>query len=65
MAIQDWDEPIERVLKTAAERNIIVAAPRIGETVEIGSSKIPLFPWWRIYKGGCNRNVSYLNSKDN
>lgn len=56
LAIHDWDEPIERVLKAASERNIIVAAPRIGETVEIGSSKVPLDPWWRAYRRDVNSN---------
>ncbi|TRZ40274.1 hypothetical protein CEQ21_04880 [Niallia circulans] len=55
LAIHDWDEPIERVLKAAVERNVIVAAPRIGENVDIGSTQGPVFPWWRIYKGGCDR----------
>ncbi len=50
LAVHDWDEPIERVLKTARERNVVVAAPRIGETVEIVSPKVPLTPWWRVTK---------------
>lgn len=47
LAFHDWDEPIKRVLKAAAERNVVIAVPRIGENVEIGSSEIPSVPWWR------------------
>jgi L-ascorbate metabolism protein UlaG (beta-lactamase superfamily) len=48
LAIHDWDEPIERALKAAHERNVSIAAPRIGETVEISLSNVPLTPWWRV-----------------
>lgn len=47
LAFHDWDEPIKRVLKAAAERNVVIAVPRIGESVEIGSSEMPSVPWWR------------------
>lgn len=47
LAFHDWDEPIKRVLKAAAERNVVIAVPRIGESVEVGSSEMPSVPWWR------------------
>ncbi|GAA4829499.1 MBL fold metallo-hydrolase [Paenibacillus vulneris] len=47
LAFHDWDEPIKRVLKAAAERSVVIAVPRIGESVEIGSSEMPSVPWWR------------------
>lgn len=58
LAIHDWDEPIERVLKAASQRNVMIAAPRIGEKVEIGSSKVPLDPWWRTYRRDEIKNYS-------
>lgn len=48
LAIHDWDEPIERALKAAHDRNVSIATPRIGETVEISLSHVPLTPWWRV-----------------
>jgi L-ascorbate metabolism protein UlaG (beta-lactamase superfamily) len=48
LAIHDWDEPIERALKAAHERKVFIATPRIGETVEISLSNVPLTPWWRV-----------------
>ncbi|MFB7142693.1 MBL fold metallo-hydrolase [Gottfriedia sp. NPDC056225] len=47
LAIHDWDEPIERVLEAASERNVVVATPRIGDTFEIGITNISQIPWWR------------------
>lgn len=47
LSTHDWNEPIERVFKAAAANNVVLTTPRIGETVEIGSSEVPSAPWWR------------------
>ena len=36
MAIHDWDEPIERVMKAALEHNVELVTPRVGELVISG-----------------------------
>lgn len=48
LAFHDWNEPIERVLKAALERHVLVTTPRIGEAVGIGLSHVPVHPWWRV-----------------
>lgn len=47
LALHDWTDPAERVTKAAAERNVRLAIPRIGEPVAIGSGRVPTDPWWR------------------
>ncbi|MDF2683242.1 MAG: hypothetical protein K0R47_4432 [Brevibacillus sp.] len=41
-----WTDPIERVTKAASEQNVIIATPKIGETVVIASKEIPMSAWW-------------------
>lgn len=47
LAYHAWDEPIERLLKKAAEEQVTVITPRIGEPVVVGISQ-PVENWWRF-----------------
>jgi L-ascorbate metabolism protein UlaG (beta-lactamase superfamily) len=47
LAMHDWIDPIERVVKAARERNAAIATPRIGETVFLRNSDYPSSVWWR------------------
>ncbi|WP_460924557.1 MBL fold metallo-hydrolase [Pontibacter brevis] len=46
LAMHSWTEPIERATKKAAELNVPVTTPRIGEPV-ILDHHIPRRQWWR------------------
>lgn len=46
LAMHDWDEPIKRVLKKAAELNVKVTTPIIGEIVFINEIKSHS-NWWK------------------
>jgi L-ascorbate metabolism protein UlaG (beta-lactamase superfamily) len=51
LSMHAWDEPVERVMKEAEKKNVVVATPVIGEVFEIGG-KIPEKRWWReVMKG--------------
>ncbi|REE56426.1 L-ascorbate metabolism protein UlaG (beta-lactamase superfamily) [Paenibacillus taihuensis] len=47
LAFHDWFDPIERAVKAAKERGVVIAAPHIGETTVAGSSSYNVEPWWR------------------
>ena len=47
LAFHDWTDPIERVVKAAAERKVNIITPKIGETVTVGSTNYPTTTWWR------------------
>lgn len=40
-----WDEPIKRISKIAAQKNIKLTTPRIGEEVKL-DSRLPDSEWW-------------------
>ncbi|MCM3609847.1 MBL fold metallo-hydrolase [Planococcus sp. MERTA32b] len=43
-----WTEPIERAIQAAAEQEVDLIAPQIGETVPMdGESPDPLSEWWK------------------
>ena len=44
LSIHPWDEPIIRITKEAAKKNVNIATPMIGEVFELSS--IPKKPWW-------------------
>jgi L-ascorbate metabolism protein UlaG (beta-lactamase superfamily) len=46
LAMHAWTEPIERVIKKAAELNVTVATPHIGEPVVVGKT-LPKTLWWQ------------------
>lgn len=47
LALHDWTDPIERVIKSAKERQVCITTPKIGEEVIVGSGKYPKSTWWR------------------
>ena len=44
LSVHPWDEPIIRITKEAAKKNVNIATPMIGEVFELSS--IPKKPWW-------------------
>jgi L-ascorbate metabolism protein UlaG (beta-lactamase superfamily) len=46
LALHAWDQPAERLLELAPERNVHLLMPRLGEAVE-PSHEPRLLPWWR------------------
>ena len=49
LALHDWTDPIERLVKKANELNLPVTAPKIGEPVILGDTTFPTEQWWTIY----------------
>jgi L-ascorbate metabolism protein UlaG (beta-lactamase superfamily) len=47
LAMHDWSDPAERVLRAAQQHGLQLATPRIGETVIAGAAGNPSVPWWR------------------
>lgn len=48
LALHDWDDPIERIVKLCEEKSISLATPYIGEMMEIRSANLPQHSWWRV-----------------
>ncbi|PWK16513.1 MBL fold metallo-hydrolase [Tumebacillus permanentifrigoris] len=46
LGFHEWTDPVERVTKSARERDVEVATPMIGETVTWGA-KYPTATWWK------------------
>ncbi len=46
LALHTWTDPIERVTKAAAEKNIAITTPMIGETI-ILDTYTPSTTWWK------------------
>ncbi|CUH95284.1 hypothetical protein P22_1354 [Propionispora sp. 2/2-37] len=46
LALHDWTDPIERVIRAAREREMLIATPRIGEPVIVGAVEYPHSVWW-------------------
>ncbi|MNI80595.1 hypothetical protein D3C73_1371350 [compost metagenome] len=47
LAMHDWTDPVERVLRAAQQHGLRLATPRIGEPVYVGAEPYPAAPWWR------------------
>lgn len=47
LAYHTWNEPIERLLKSARERGVVVTTPKMGEPVVLGAAQ-PQEIWWRF-----------------
>ncbi|MEL4308201.1 MBL fold metallo-hydrolase [Joostella sp. CR20] len=48
LALHDWRDPVERVVKKASELNLNIRVPKIGEPILIEDSKTDLEQfWWR------------------
>ena len=45
LSVHDWDEPIIRIKKEAAARNLKLAYPRIGESFDLDQEQ-PFDSWW-------------------
>lgn len=46
LALHAWDDPFERVSALAAERDIVLATPRMGERFDLSAPQ-PTQAWWR------------------
>ena len=46
LALHGWTEPIERFTKRAAEQNLAITTPQIGEPLVVGTN-YPKMAWWR------------------
>ncbi len=49
LAMHDWDEPPIRLLKKAAELNVLVSTPHIGEIVDLDKPEAFQRDWWTEY----------------
>ncbi|HYH74841.1 MAG TPA: MBL fold metallo-hydrolase [Candidatus Saccharimonadales bacterium] len=49
LALHDWTDPVERVLKAAAANGSIVLTPRLGEVVHLQDGSLPQTQWWKEY----------------
>jgi L-ascorbate metabolism protein UlaG (beta-lactamase superfamily) len=49
LAFHDWDEPIRRTVKAAAERGVDLVTPRIGQMVAAERAFSP-DPWWEAVR---------------
>lgn len=47
LSLHAWDEPIERLLKAAADKPFKVLTPQIGQTILLFSEEQYNIPWWR------------------
>lgn len=47
LSTHSWTEPVERLLREAAERELVVATPRPGETFR-PAGDLPRDRWWRL-----------------
>lgn len=49
LAYHQWTDPIERAVKAAAEKNMAITTPAIGESMLIGKAGFPQNAWWKNY----------------
>jgi L-ascorbate metabolism protein UlaG (beta-lactamase superfamily) len=47
LSMHAWDEPVQRVYKAAAEKNMHLLTPMIGEQVDIDDNAQSFLPWWQ------------------
>lgn len=47
LAVHDWTDPVERAVRAAKAKDVVIATPRIGEAVPIGGPEYPSATWWR------------------
>lgn len=47
LAMHDWDEPVNRVLKKAEELEVNLVTPKIGEVLTLGKLQ-PNTSWWNL-----------------
>jgi L-ascorbate metabolism protein UlaG (beta-lactamase superfamily) len=46
LSLHGWTDPVERAVKAAEKRGVLISTPQIGETVAASSGHIPDSPWW-------------------
>jgi L-ascorbate metabolism protein UlaG (beta-lactamase superfamily) len=46
LSFHPWQEPVERLLKSASALNVEVTTPSIGEPVILGK-QVPCSKWWK------------------
>ncbi|MCA0175858.1 MAG: MBL fold metallo-hydrolase [Proteobacteria bacterium] len=54
LAVHDWDEPVETLLRLAPQHGAPLVLPRLGQTVEppqVREQGRPPEPWWRAVQG--------------
>ena len=49
LAMHDWMEPVQRMKLKAAELNLPVTTPKIGEALVLGKETFPIQKWWEEY----------------
>jgi len=49
LALHDWTDPIERIIKKANELKLPITTPKIGESIIIGTANYPTDKWWTNY----------------
>ncbi|MFC4779136.1 MBL fold metallo-hydrolase [Paenibacillus sp. GCM10023252] len=47
LALHTWTDPIDRAIRAAAGREVLVATPRIGQLMNINGTEYPSEAWWR------------------
>jgi len=46
LSVHAWDEPVERLIRAAAEHGVMLATPMVGQAYRL-SDPLPREPWWR------------------
>ena len=46
LALHAWDDPIIRVTKKAAELNVQISTPKLGEAIILNGLGYPSSKWW-------------------
>lgn len=49
LALHPWREPIDRAVRAAADRRVLITVPRLGQPVYL-DRELPLTFWWRSMK---------------
>ncbi|MRD35716.1 MBL fold metallo-hydrolase [Bacillus thuringiensis] len=47
LALHEWSDPIERVMKEANRLGVKITTPQIGESITLKSTNYPSFAWWK------------------
>ena len=46
LALHDWKDPIDRVVRAASERGVMLTIPRLGQPIHL-EKELPFSFWWR------------------
>lgn len=61
LALHDWTDPVERVIKAAAAHGSVVLTPRLGQVVQIGDGSLPQTQWWKEYSQAPGKAATKLH----